>query len=337
MKKTIVIFILLVCLSSDSFAALRLWHTAEISEPYGIMTMVRNATWPVVATSSSVSFLGPNGFTQSTASGSFARQIVSGPNGQIAVVTENNIKLFKNNRWNTIIVPGRQYSSVAFDNQGSLHAATGTPEQNIYYAAFTGTSWALQNTDVILPPGSNVLKFTMDSYNVPSFVTVSTFASKSSPYGTWETNTVGPTVRGLAISPSDLPGIVQLSGSQMKFITYSPQLQDWTSEIVDSGVFNSMTVGFDNLGNPAMAYGRNGSIFFAINDGTGSGWEICDLGAFTAARSTLAFDADNNPVACFSNDTTTIVKYDPIVPEPASVLLIVSTLAMVIRKNRHAQ
>ena len=52
-------------------------------------------------------------------------------------------------------------------------------------------------------------------------------------------------------------------------------------------------------------------------------------------RASLAFDRNNNPVACFSNPVETRIEYDPImIPEPLTALLLMGGAIGVLRKRK---
>jgi len=332
------IAICLCVLGAASFlhASSRTWHEYSFNDGYGTVAMSRNDTWPVVATMNNIYFSNPTGFTKSTSGGTY---LISGPNNQLAARSASSnqtIKLFKNNSWNTIAAPSLFYD-VAFDREGNLHAAfsygAGT---GMRYGVFNGVSWIRRETSIT---ASVVFDIEIDSYETPVIAADNKIISPSLPGGYWDITVPGGTalIKDMALTTSGIPGVLLMSSdlSALYYASYNPQQQSWNSELIASNVYGYSMLQFDHWDHPAAVFAdNNGKLFFTTNDGTGSGWELCQVGTLSGASiSSLAFDYANNPVVCFSSSSETIVKYDPLVPEPASIMIGLPALALLLKKR----
>ena len=336
----LLVCVLITIAFTNAHGALRQWHEAILHEPYGTMALPAGHVWPVVTTQQSTSFLGPTGFT---GSGPGGYKISSGPEGQLAVAggAPGGVSVMQNLQWRTLpnSTPGSTFSA-AFGPQGSISSVSWAypSGSDVYYNVFTGKSWMGVSVGYYMPSG--YVDLVIDDYGTASILAGRNFMSQGAPGGAWR-NDVLPISAGLdlAVSSNGLPGVVGYSGSSLVYLTYNPQTLSWSSDIVASlgsaPPFGAAAVCFDNEGHPGIAYATDGTMHFAINDGSGSGWADSVIGQFVAERASLAFDRDNNPVVCFSSARETRIEYDPVVvPEPLIGLLLTTAAGVALRKRR---
>ena len=322
---------------STARAATRVWHEAQLSEGYGHMALPIGRLWPVVATDKGTHFLGPTGFTKTS---SATGRVIAGLNGALAVSDSYSVSVLNGPQWMSLPPAGGVFIAPAFHPGGQVHCASipVVGPAPLYYKAFTGTSWV--SAQVGNYPGGT-LDLEIDGAGVASILAGKSFISQGTPGGYWDT-TVLPTgqdyLLDLAVSADGVPGIVGTTTTSVVYWTYDAMRLEWVRDTVASFSNNPSVPAalcFDNNGHPAIAYEAAGEMHFAINDGSGAGWTDSLIDSFEAERVSLAFDSNNNPVACFSNGTTTLVEYDPIVvPEPTVAMLLVIASGQILRRRR---
>ncbi len=346
-----IIATVLAAFITDSQAAMRYWSEATLDAGQGVMTLPKGHYWPVVTTgygwtvydprgSAATYFLGPSGFTRSGGGGS---NIFSGPNGEIGIVSSNQIQVLHNDQWAFLSgsVPG-QFEAGAFDSQGGIHAVSYDVQQSIaYYSRFTSRGWVSLELCHSRRQNSGGLDIAVDDSGVVSILVNNIFISQNVPGGAFSQVQLPGEIMtiDLDVSNNGIPGVIGRSDNALKYLTFDIQQQQWTSDILSSNFFGPAAVCFDNFGNPAVTYLANSIMHFAINDGGGTGWldSIIDADQISCVTDTsLAFDPDNNPVVCFGTVGDTRIYYDPIVvPEPLAALLLLAG-AWGIRRARRS-
>ena len=360
-KFIICVFVMVVMAvgSTQTQASMRYWSEAVLPVGGGVMTLPQGQYKPFVTASggriyndsiySGTYFLGPAGFTRTTDAG---YDIISGPDGEIAVISGGNgqiyptyglpvageINVLRSGTWQTmpqISIPvTRSTMRAAFTPDGSFRCAFIGPE-GVTYAVPTRYGWSTILLGSIDTSMSGVV---VDSYGCTSILTANLFFSNGIN-GQWQSTVLPQSTtwwKDIAVSCNDVVGIIG-TGSDLYYATYSPQQQEWIIDTIAGGVSNApAAICFDNLGNPAVAYEDEGIMHFAINDGSGAGWVDSIIGSFDANYASLAFDPDNNPVVCFGGSSQTRVYYDPVVvPEPLAALLLLAG-AWGIRRARRS-
>ena len=350
--KQVLIFVLLAFMAVGIFsvsvdASMRTWSEAILNGPWGTMTLPEGHVWPVVATygygpsEGGTYFLGPTGFTRS---GNGGYKVFSGPNGELGVAKGFSVDVLHNGRWSTL--SGGTYGPVyagAFGSDGQISCVSSLgPESPVYYNVFTGHGWASSEISYSGVGWPGMVDIEVDSSGVVSVLAGHSFISQGVPGGGFSQVRLPGSgfLADLAISDSGMPGIVGMTADTVEYLTYDPQRLEWTIDVVtpvgmSGSPYPAAAVCFDNEGNPAVAYSANGVMHFAINDGSGGGWVDSIIGEFQAMRASLAFDRNNNPVACFSNPVETRIEYDPImIPEPLTALLLMGGAIGVLRKRK---
>ena len=313
-----VMIILLGGFICEVSAAQRYWAIHELLVPYGLMAMRGGDTWPVVTAffGDETFFMGPTGYV---ASGPGGTDIAAGPNGEIAVVGSKSVHVLRNGAWSALpgSAGGYQVRAVAFDPQGNLAAAISHPTtMHVQYGIFNGTTWMASDTGLYGP----YPKIAMDASGVATIGGSDGKVASHLPGnpGSWMVEQVYSPwgTADVAVSDAGVPAVL-MGGTVYVF---DVQSQGWMSSIaVGYGALE-----FDQLGNLGVAYWNPASyeMNYAYNDGSGTGWELSYIGqtaAWPSATVSLAYDAQNNPVACFGGAGQTFVAYDPlIVPEPVT-------------------
>ena len=178
------------------------------------------------------------------------------------------------------------------------------------------------------------------------------FAMKDPSQGTWYGTSLGTglaassnTVLSLGFGANDNVALAIKSNNGLLVSHFDIQSGTWLTEQLSSTVASSrVNLAFDSQGNPAVAYSStDGYIHYSIN--RGEGWTDILLPKGTDATSglmvdpitgtdaALAFDRFDNPVIAYASPTGVLLAYDPVVPEPASLLMVVVGL-VVLRPRR---
>lgn len=175
------------------------------------------------------------------------------------------------------------------------------------------------------------------------------YAFRDAYSGTWYGSTlaVGPPGQiediSLAFGLNDMPAIASLDGGDLRYSSFSAVSGTWSSEIVATGISSQhINLVFDQLGNPAVSYVANNTVYFATKNGPGWGQYALptqgqqSLVPRSDSDAALAFDADNLPVIGYAAaDGHLVLAYDPVlVPEPVTcVLLLVGLMAWPRRRG----
>jgi hypothetical protein len=236
------------------------------------------------------------------------------------------------------------------------------PSNEVHIAANDGVGW---QSDVVLDDGGVPVDSALTSlavgsqdqiavaYASPSTVGLSMrdpiwaeWSSVSIPYSS------GP-VQDITLSygPNDRPGLAVLDTSGV--ITYAwfdIQAGAWTSEIVEAECSSQrIHLALDSLGNPSLAYVGTSTGTDAIHyrHKTSGSWLDAALPLGTdpgsglnrdpdgQTEAALAFDAADVPLISYLNGNgEMLLAYDPVVPEPASLLVAAGGLSLVARRRR---
>ena len=154
----------------------------------------------------------------------------------------------------------------------------------------------------------------------------------------------------LEYSPNDEPVVLYGRDENLSVATFDIQSGTWQSEILTDSLHSwGADLAFDSAGNPGLAYvamgGSGPEVHFRINEG--DGWEDYDLpvGEQTGGLNVtphddldyfaaLTFDGDDLPVVAYTSIDGIVLAYDPIVPEPASLVLLGSGLLLLVGGRR---
>ncbi|MBP7933385.1 MAG: hypothetical protein KA354_01940 [Phycisphaerae bacterium] len=164
-------------------------------------------------------------------------------------------------------------------------------------------------------------------------------ASKEPGQGTWYGASLGTNfpsssnaILSLGYGPHDNVALAIKSDSALLVCQFDIQLGAWVTEQLSSAVASQrVNLVFDRQGHPAVAYvGMDGSIHYRINNGEGWGDIVLPRGndpvsglildAYPTSDAALAFDRFDNPVIAYGGPAGIMLAYDPVVPEPASIL-----------------
>ncbi|HOW69957.1 MAG TPA: hypothetical protein PKY77_05080 [Phycisphaerae bacterium] len=171
--------------------------------------------------------------------------------------------------------------------------------------------------------------------------------------GTWYGASLGTnfpsssnTTLSLGYSSNDNVALAVKSDSALLVSQFDIQSGAWVTEQLSSTVASQrVNLVFDSQGHPAVAYvGTDGSIHYRINNGDGWSDIVLPRGTdpltglvldpYLTSDAALAFDRFDNPVIAYGGAANIILAYDPVVPEPASVLMLVVGLAMLRPRRR---
>ena len=162
------------------------------------------------------------------------------------------------------------------------------------------------------------------------------FAFKSPSWGNWNSAPTGLEEAdnlSLAFGPNDETGIAAVDDGELSVASFDPVAGGWVSELLDTGLQSArVNLVYNSLGQPALSYvAEDGLLHYRINEG--SGWldyiladtdPLLNVEAMTGTEASLAFDYDDVPVIAYYGQDGIMLAYDPIiVPEPASVLLLI--------------
>lgn len=349
MKKWLLILILVLLNNSISFAG-RVWQLHTLQSPYGFMAMKSDGTWPIISTQSTLYTMGSTGFSElaMTSAVGYGNVRISS-DGQIAIMKSNpinnssSLKLFKNGKWSTLPATKGAFSvaSIDFDSNNNLNAAlVSLSARKISYGVYTGVSWATQDTGLSCIRNLKV-DLKIDSFDIAS-IACDTGYSTQNPISKnmWITRIAPKQHISMDVSNSGIPAIVYAKNSAIYLEYFDIQSQQWQESFISSAStsYAYADIKYDNLGNIGVAFSDGEKLAFAYNDGTG--WSISNImeGTSSPYLVSLDYDNQNNPVACFSNNTQTILAYDPIViPEPSSLILICAGIIGFIKKRSQAE
>ena len=360
--------ILMFCASNIAIAG-RTWINSPI-EVGGMpvqgghcgLAMRSGNTWPVVSygdpMGNSTAVMTPVGWISGPSVGTPTLGIsaATSPSGTVGFAYGNGfVQTLSPAGWATsnygATSPGS--SSFAFNtdsNPGVLHNAGGGGS-DLTVAFFNGSGWY---QDVVQsasdgPFSSDAFALEYDSYNQANIAfaqgTELMFGVKGVlTQHQWEFDTVklGASLSfvDMAMGVEDVPWVTYESENLLYYATYDRQQQDWVNgligELEGDGYFSMAT---DSTGGIGVAFvGLDNLLTYAYTDGSGI-WTT-DSGFANADDNRdvgLAFDADNNPVICYSDmdyGGVLYLAYDPVVPEPASIMLLAIGAAILRRRQR---
>lgn len=179
------------------------------------------------------------------------------------------------------------------------------------------------------------------------------FATKDPGQGTWYGSSLGTTfpsssntMLSLAYGPNDNAAVAVKSGNTLLVSQFDIQSGGWLTEQLSTTVSSQrVNLVFDSQGHPAVAYvGTDGSIHYRID--TGECWEDITLprgtdpvtglpvDAYSTSDAALAFDRFDNPVIAYTGSNGVMLAYDPVVPEPVSLLMLCAGLAILRPRRR---
>jgi hypothetical protein len=225
---------------------------------------------------------------------------------------------------------------------------------------YTGAGWESE-TVTISPPGGTPVQLygdspalAVDSLDSPALAYVDggqvKLAYKSQFSGTWAETTVAPFVDGpaslsLGFGENDEPGLAILSQGRLDYAYFDIPSGTWHTENIATDVASErVNLTFDSQGHPALAYVANGC-FTTLAIRSGAGWDrhLLPQGLDPASglgttplwnsEAALAFDAQDVPLISYYADGRLLLAYDPTVPEPTAVLLLVACTALLASRR----
>ncbi len=174
------------------------------------------------------------------------------------------------------------------------------------------------------------------------------FAFRDSATGTWYGKPISSLPQwsdirdiSLAFGLNDKVGMAFRDGNNRLFYSsYDPSSGIWLTELVVSEVQSEhINLVFDQLGNPAFAYVKQGVVHYATE--IGIGWAHYPLTTYNYiptpnSDAALAFDTNNLPVIAYNcSSGRMILAYDPpLTPEPTSSLLLIAGAIMMTCRRR---
>jgi hypothetical protein len=150
----------------------------------------------------------------------------------------------------------------------------------------------------------------------------------------------GDAVIDMSLTGNDIPYVVYAEYDSLKYAIYDRQTNNWSAGVIDSLFSGSanFVVESDGDGGIGVAYVTeflgNSVLSFAYTDGssgfglerlTEANWD-CTVG--------LAFDFEGNPVISYDNNSELWIAYDPVVPEPATVAMLLIGGCLAFRRKR---
>lgn len=304
-------------------------------------------------------------------SGTVALRGQAAPDGQVGVAWQLNNILgmvqssrhgWQSNSPGTITTPmsqGASAADLAYLSNGRpvmAYADGGTVQLRVN----DGLTW---NSDVVsvMPGGSSksyasIATDSQDHLGVAYAESgILRFATKDIATGQW----YGAEVRGgFAPSPrtrisiefglNDRVAISVLDNTGLSVSSFDIQTGKWGTSWLASEVFSVSDLVYDSQGRPALAYVTAGlsnpEVHYVIHDGSGwvdsvlpagvdaaSGLNVTPLS--TSVGVALAFDGEDLPVIAYKANGTLVLAYDPVVvPEPASLVMLLVGLVLVRRR-----
>ncbi len=367
-KRIFLISILLTLCASNIAVAGRTWVKTPIEVegmpvdgPYCALAMRSGNTWPVVSygspPSSGTAAMTPVGWMAGPLGGSvnYGISAATGPGGTVGFANDNGtVQMLRQTGWAASSYgSGTNYTkpSIAFnsnDNPAVLHN-TGGIGNDLALAVYNGIGWYQDAVENAFegPFWSDAFALEYDSYNQANIVfedgSELMFAVKGTlTQNQWQFNTIEldmgvPLVVDMAMGAGDVPWITYADENYLYYVTYDCQQQDWDNGIIGQ-VGGRHSTEADGTGGIGVAFiDSDEMLTYAYTDGTGA-WTH-DMGIARANFDVgLAFDADDNPVICYSDidhGGKLYLAYDPVmVPEPATVALLAIGAAMLRRRRR---
>lgn len=154
------------------------------------------------------------------------------------------------------------------------------------------------------------------------------------------------TILSLAYGANDNAAMAIKSGNILLVSHFDIQSGAWVTEQLSATVASQrVNLAFDSQGHPAVAYlGTDGSIHYRINTGGGWGDVMLPRGTdpvtglvvdpYATTDAALAFDRFDNPVIAYAGSAGILLAYDPVTPEPVSLLMAMVGLTMLRPRRR---
>ncbi|GMU24791.1 MAG: hypothetical protein AMXMBFR13_48620 [Phycisphaerae bacterium] len=239
-----------------------------------------------------------------------------GPDGRAVIAYSNGTRLMvaghDGSRWQNDAVDllgaaeNGYYPSIAVGSDGARHLVYRSASQNrTYYAVHDLATGKWSKTEL-----SGVPPVTAGNYS-------------------------------LAVNPNNVPSFACLRSSTLEFASFDTAAGAWDVTSLATGVDSTrVNLAFDGNGRAGLAFVSEGLVRLMLNDG--GGWTTHTLPSGPAPLGTpknnsevaLAFDADNLPVLAYYSNAGVILAYDPIVPEPATLVILASVLSLAGRRRR---
>ena len=353
-KVLFISIISILCLSNVATAG-RVWVKTPIEidgEPiyseHCALAMRSGNTWPVVSYGDYESYtaaMTPVGWMPGPGTGyiNYGISAASSASGTAGFAYDNgSVVMLSPGGWSTSYYGGytnETRPSIAFNNNGTpavLHN-TGGYGNDLTLALFNGYGWY---QDVLNDNGytfnSDAFALEYDSYNQANVAFRDggwlMFAMKGAlTQNQWEFDVVDSEFWGgavdMAMGSGDVPWITYSNDDYLYYATYDRQQQEWVNGILGQLGYGEgcFSMAADSTGGIGVAYiGAGDMLTFAYTDGSGWSYDIGIAEADSYRDVGLAFDADDNPVICYSDyEGGLSLAYDPqVVPEPATMMLL---------------
>lgn len=369
LKKVFLISIVLMLCVSNIAVAGRTWIKTPVevdgmpvNGPRCALAMRSGNTWPVVSygdpDTSATAAMTPVGWMAGPFGGPVDGGIsaATSPGGTAGFAYDNgSVLMLSQSGWATSYYGSGTNAtkpSIAFngdDNPAVLHN-TGGFGDDLTLAIFNGTGWYQNVVENAFegPFLSEAFALEYDSYNQANIVFENggelMFGVKGvMTQNQWQFDTIELSldvpIINMAMGADDVPWITYADEGELCYATYDRQLQTWTNGVIDQLGSEYFSMAIDNTGGIGVAFiDTDDMLTFSHNDGGGwvSDTDIAQV--LLGSDVSLAFDADDNPLICYSDfdhGGDLYLAYDPVmVPEPATVVLLAIGTAILRRRRR---